>query len=486
MKKTNKKFTAVFLSISMLIMSMLVFMFSGCKNTNGGSADGSDSPLGDDVVAAIGEETVSFTLYKAAYYSYVDYMAQLGGGISTESDLETFQDMILDYLVMDMMALYNAKLDGYELSESERNEAIKQAESELESVYEEYMTYAEQDHESDPAKSVEEYFNEYISALSEYYIGEKLDFDAYSERYTEEMILSYTIEGYKDFVCKDFVVAEEAVAEWYSEQFDVDKEAYTDNPSQYKYDAEYYELYGSTQYDACPQTYIPEGYSRIMDIVIYPEGELSDEYNEKLDRMEEIYDECSDLTFTDALNGNDANAERIAELLDEYRRLDEESSRLYDEFSSAARERIDAAYAELEAGASFADVVIKYTDDTDILNSEAMIAKGQLISLEYQCEYDWSNTVKEIFSMLEMGEYSSVFTDDDGSFHIIYYASDEKAGEVGLDALYDVIEEYVKEETDAAAWDELMETWLDDPNIVRNMELVRSVGREALEEDEEE
>ena len=50
-----------------------------------------------------------------------------------------------------------------------------------------------------------------------------------------------------------------------------------------------------------------------------------------------------------------------------------------------------------------------------------MQTKGQIVSLIYDCDKDWSPTVKEIFGMIEIGEYSNVFEDEDGSLHIIKY-----------------------------------------------------------------
>ena len=53
--------------------------------------------------------------------------------------------------------------------------------------------------------------------------------------------------------------------------------------------------------------------------------------------------------------------------------------------------------------------------------------------------------------------------------HILYYLSDEPAGEVGLDSVKDMID--VQEDE----WNQMLETWKNDESVSLNEELVRSV-----------
>lgn len=446
-----------------------------------------DKPDSDNVVASIGDESISYELYKAAFETYMSYMTQIGGGISSEDDLIVFQDMIMDYLIADMMALYHAQQDGFELSDDEKQEAIKQAEEELEEIYDEYMETAEADYEEDSSKTVEQYFNEYIAALSEYYLGTQLSFDEYSEEYKNEMVRSYTIEAYKDYVCKDFTISDDAIMEWYNNQHESDLEAYESFPEQYKFDQEYFEKYFGIEYDACPVTYVPEGYSRIMDIMVKPSGDIGDEYKEKQDAMKEIYEKYAELAFEDAINDTDSNAEELEKLLDEYKKLDAECESLYNDYIAEARTKIDAAYAEIESGIDFAEVMAKYTENSDVVSSDGEIYEsiklsGQIISLKYDCEPDWSDTVKEIFGMLDVGEYSNVFVDDDGSLHIIKYVCDITPGDISIDEIWDEVSYFVANDSNEDDWNELIETWLQDPDIKRNTDLIRSMGKDFIGE----
>ncbi len=466
-------------------LSVILIIILGCTAMFGCTEH---TPVGTDIVASIGDETINYALYNAAFESYREYMTQMGGGISDEDDLITFQDMIMDYLLVDMLTLYHADKEGFVLSEEDKQAAIKQAESELKDIKKEYMELSRTDNEKDSSKTVEQYFEEYISALSDYYLGEKLNFEQYSEAYTNELIRSQTIEAYKAYVCESFVAPESDINDWYEEQYDLQTESYKEYPEQYKFDQEYFEQYFGVNDDAIPCVYVPKGYSRIMDIVVKPSGKLSEEYEALQTKIKAVYSECSELAFNDALNGDNANKERIAELVKEYKKLQSESDAMYDDYIHDAKEKIDEAYAELESGADFAEVMLKYSENTAVVGDdsnagcEVFQTKGQIISLEYSGASDWSDTVKEIFGMLEVGEYSNIFADDDGSLHIIKYVSDITAGTVELEDVYDSVKTIVKSSSDEKAWSELMDAWLDDSSIKRNTNLIRSIGKDLIED----
>lgn len=476
-----KKFICVFVSLV-----FVCFAFTGCKNQKPSGRVEKPSP--DAIVASIGDEKITYARYAAMFESYLSYYQQFGyNPASDKTSLERFQDDMIDALTSDMITVYRAKNDNFSLSDDVSDRVIADAEKEIQTLREEFMSNAERDYNKDPSKSKEEYFDGYVSAAAEFYTGKALNFREYSEFYKNEMLNAALMEEYKKFVCADFAVSDSAVEEWYNEQLEADEKLYTENPGEYKQHAEYFEMNSGVEKDAYPPVFIPEGYSRIMEIVIVPEGEPDKEYNEKTKRKQEIYDECSLLMFNDALEGTNENAERIAELLEEYRKVNVECGSLYDKYSFDARRKAEEAYAELEKGEPFAQVMLKFTEDPVIIGGEGKKAcekfktDGKLISLTHTCEYeDWSQTVKDIFGTLKNGEYSDVFPDEDGSFRIIYRAGDEKAGRIALEALYGSIQAIVKAESDEAAWKELMETWKDDKDLKIDMELVRSMGCELL------
>ena len=60
-------------------------------------------------ILTIGEEKISFAIYKALYDSYLPYMQSAGyDPLSTRSSLESFQDWLVDSLAKDLVVLYQA------------------------------------------------------------------------------------------------------------------------------------------------------------------------------------------------------------------------------------------------------------------------------------------------------------------------------------------------------------------------------------------
>ena len=284
-------------------------------------------------------------------------------------------------------------------------------------------------------------------------------------------------------------VTDADIADWYEKQLKSDRELYASNPGQYKDNEEYFEKYCGIYDDAAPALVVPEGYSRIMDIVVIPKGELGDDYKKKNEQLDSLREECTSLLFTDALNGDGANSERIAQLISDYKTLQAECDEMYNKFIEPYRAKIDKAFAELEGGADFAQVMLKYTENEYVAGSdsyggcETFRTKGQLISTKHSSSKgDWSSTVKEIYSLLKPGEYSDVFTDTDGSLHIIYRGADETPGEIKLADVIDKVTTIVKATSDTEAWDELLDTWMDDADIVYDKDLIASVGKDYVKE----
>lgn len=474
-----KKFISLFLTISMCIT------LAACAD--GGKTGPSAKPDPLEVVVSIGDETVNYALYESLYNSYLSYMQQSGyNPLANLEELNSFQDWIVDFLVTDVVTLYNAKQNGFTLSEEDVAQMESQADEELKSIYDEYMNYAQEDNSNDPSKTVEEYFNDYMEVLSMHYTGKAMTFEEYSEQYRSELEKTYIITEYKAQVCEEFEVANEDITGWYSEHFNADSSTYASSPAQYKVDQEYFEKYFGIEEDADPPTYAPAGYSRIMDIVVAPEGELSEEYTERIKDMDELYSEYCELSFDDALNGTDENSTRIAEILDEYREIKALTDAEFEEYTAAAAEKINQAYLELEGGAEFSEVMLKYTEDPFVVGddetepSEAFRTVGRVISTEHESPNDWSATLKAQFGELEIGEYSGVFLDEDNSYHIIYYASDIEEGEIPLNSIYDSVEIAAKASSDERQWADLVEDWKDDPDLYINTDVIRLLGMDAL------
>lgn len=86
-----------------------------------------------------------------------------------------------------------------------------------------------------------------------------------------------------------------------------------------------------------------------MDIVVIPEGELGDDYKKKNEQLDSLREECTSLLFTDALNGDGANSERIAQLISDYKTLQAECDEMYNKFIEPYRAKSTRPLQNLKA-----------------------------------------------------------------------------------------------------------------------------------------
>lgn len=444
----------------------------------------------DAVIASIGDQKITLGLFKSAFISYADYYSQMGADpFTSKSDLEYFQDMVLEAVVNDAIILHHAQEDGFALSEAEKSEAENSAAMELEEIRTRLMTQAEELHASDASKTVEQHFDGLIREMSKYYTGTAMSFDEYCEEYKCQLLDTALINAYRQAFADDLTVSETEIADWYEKQLDSDRKLYEEKPGQYFTDAVEYENYGDQYTDVYPPTYTPDGYQRVFDIVVYPNGELGEEYQTLRDEMDDIASRCSELLFSDALSGHNDNSETVAELIANYKALEAQANEMYEAYVATARAKIDEAYAQLLNGVSFKEIMKRYSEakpvgaDEDVV-PQNVLEKGKLISITIDCgDSDWSNTFKEVFAMTPKGEFSSVFTDEDGSLHILMHGEDEPSGSVDSASIKEAIVRIVRNEKTSSEWQNKLSEWRDDPALHIDMDTVRSVGLDRLPAD---
>ncbi|MCR5611996.1 MAG: hypothetical protein K6F68_09250 [Clostridiales bacterium] len=461
--------------------SAALLLLTACANKNKTDNIDRSTP-----VLSIGDESVSFAMYKALFDNYLPYMQYSGHDpLESESSLKSYRDWLVDILSDDLVTLYQAKQSGFKLTEEQEAQLAADTENEINDLYLNFMKVAEQEYSEDNSIPVSAYFDGIVNSESEYYTGVTMGWEDYKEYYRGQARNSAIVKAYREFVCSEFHPADDDITDWYDSAVVNDKAVYTANPERYKTDEEEFEQYFGLRDGVTPVAYVPSGYSRMMQIVVSPEGELSEEYSKKLDRMDEISREYGRLSFEDAVNGTDANASKMTELVNEYKALKESTDAEYEEYIKAAREKIEAAMSEIDEGKPFAEVMLKYTEDKRVVGDEnsegckAFREKGELISLKHTSSADWSQTIKDEFKKLSLGERSDVFMEG-GSFRIIYYASDETSGEVPLEAIYDDIKAVCTAAVQDEQWDALLTEWKKDPALKINEELLNVVGKDSL------
>ena len=457
------------------------FLLPACSlNGKNGKTDDIDR---SKPIISIGEESISFAMYSALFDNYLPYMQYAGNDpYESEDSLQSYKNWLIDILTDDLVTLHQAKKSGFTLNAEQEAQLSEETESELTELYNSFMRLAEQDFADDSSIPVSAYFEGAVNSESEYYTGTAMSWEDYKAYYREQARSSAIVKAYRDLVCQEFLPEEDDISDWYDSAVNADRETYTADPGRYKTDEEEYERYFGVSDGIEPVTYAPSGYSRIMQIVVTPEGELSEEYSQKLERMEEIRKEYGELAFDDDLNNTGRHETRMNELMTEYRALKEATDAEYEEYTASARAKINEALAAINSGEEFADVMLRYTEDTRIIGTEtaegvkAFREKGELISLEYTSSADWSAGIKDEFAKLSIGERSNVFMEG-GSFRIIYYASDEPSGAKPLESLYEDIREVCASAVRDEQWAALVAEWKKDPALTIDEELLKIVGQ---------
>ncbi|MBR5949142.1 MAG: SurA N-terminal domain-containing protein [Clostridia bacterium] len=441
----------------------------------------------DAVVASIGDQKITIGVFNGAFTSYADYYTQMGmDPYASKSDLEYFQDMVLEAVLNDALVLHHASEEGFTLTAEQKFDAEQSAASELEQVKSQLMSQAEQLYASDPSKTIEQYFESLIGDMAEYYTGSSMSFENYCEEYKKQSLDTALVSAYKAAFESDISVSDAEIAEWYEKQLESDKKMYSEDAGKYLQNASEFEAYGEQHTDVYPPTYVPEGYLRIFDITVCADGELSEEYKSLTEEMDKVSAKCSDMLFSDALNGTEEHAEEILKLVEEYKVLKAQADEMYEEHLSSARKKIEEAYALLEDGEDFVEVMkrfteVNYSESEDGSLPQRVIENGELISLTSDCgENDWSATLKEVCGMTAKGEYSSIFADEDGSLHIIMRGDDVPSGAVDQASIRDAIVRIVRSEKSPSAWQCKLDEWREDPALKIDMDTVRSVGADKL------
>ena len=451
----------IFAAALALVLALSIIGCSVAPSAGEGDTAVVDS---DEAVATIGDRKVTFGEYKQLFDAYAQYYAMMGYDISADEEgTKQLQDGIIDALVVNEIIAYQAAQSGYDkLSDEKLAEIEEQAAADLNSIVEEYRKQAESDAEADSSIDVEERLAEYIADEAEAYTGERMTAEEYGKWILENSTESAIGESFKEAMLKDVTVSDEEIKSWYDENLKTQQETYDNNPENYKADKEAEELYGGD-----PVLYVPEGYSRVLHILITPEDAISDEYSEKFSEMEGLKSEYGELAFTVNVEGGEG-ADRLKEIKAEYGKLKAEADKLKDEHLAPSVEKAKEAYGKLQSGEEFSKVAEEYSPDIE--NGE----NGLLISVKHTGSYDWSKEVKDAFAKIKQGEYTEPVKDDEG-VHILYYLSDEPAGEAGLDSVKDRIKELLLSDVREEEWEQMLETWKNDESVHLNEELVRSV-----------
>lgn len=422
-------------------------------------------------IVTIGDEVITFGEYAELFNTYAGYYAMMGYDLENDQEtVQSLQDFIVDTLVEEKVIAYQARENGYDkLSDDKMAEIEVTAAVELEEMMAMLREQANNEAAEDSTINAEERLAELVADETEYYTGTRMTEEEMRQWIVDYYTESEVYQAFREAMLADVTVSDDKVKEWYDNAVAEDEQTYSETPEYYKDDKESEEIYGDY-----PVTYSPEGYKRMLFILIAPEEAMASEYYDKETSIDNLKAEYGELAFEVNVEGGEGS-ERMKEIVAEYKQLKKEMEKLEKEYYAPAMEKAQEAYKRLEAGESFATVMAAYnTQDYEQTD------KGRLISNQYVSDYDWSNEIKAEFATLKIGEYSKVIQDDDGCY-ILYYLGDEPSGNADFDSIKEAIREQLIYEAQEDEWLALVDAWKNDGSVVMDNDLIHSLTYQPAE-----
>ncbi len=423
------------------------------------------------VIAKVGDMEVTKGEYMDLFDYYI-YMYQMYGQdpTSTPDALALFQDDILNAVVSTKATAYQAKLQGYtNLSAEQLAEVNESVQADLDYFKETAQSQAESEVAEDPSLDVQKLKTEIFNEMIEQQFGEKLTEEQLKARLVEEQTTNASIVAMQEAFNAKVTVTDEEVQAAFAEQLTADQAALGADPSGYKASQELFESSGGM-----PPLYVPEGYVRIKHISVLSEEALGADYTEIQAQMQDLADELAKLTLEDEV----ANAARIADIKTEHAAKKVEAETLRNNLFASVKPKIDEAYAKLQSGVSFDDVMKEYTQDPDFAVSEGVenpfYKTGVLLS---DVSEEYSEQIREAVKKLTApGSYSEIILDDEG-YHIVQLVGTEPAGDRKLEDYQEQFKANVLAAKQEEEWYTMVEEWAKDTTIVTTYpDLIRDVG----------
>lgn len=366
-------------------------------------------------------EVEEYLLY---YYSY--------GYIDDYADYSGMVDMLIDYyLELQMLT----DLGFFNFTEEEEDALRAEALNEKEAFVEEYIAYF-------LSEDSEEAREELRKQAMEYYEG-------YEENIYSGLLNQAAYDDWYASVAGNAVTDEDVLAAFNS-YVEEDKAAYAEDIAAYEID--YY--YGYRQF------YMPEGYRRILRVLIEADDTLTEAFLQAQAAWEETLDDNNDPT--------EGTAEAASNL-----------ERARQDLLGSVKEKTDAVYAALEGGASFPEVIALYGEDAFMTVEYGGLEEGYPVHRE-SIMYD-SSFVSAAFGddMVKPGDYSAPAAGSDG-VSILYYMSDIPSGAVELtDELFTDIREYLESMAAEDVLAQQLEEYRNNSSIVINTKAIEEAAEAA-------
>lgn len=387
----------------------------------------------EDVLATIGETTVTRGQYEGYLESLKSYYSNYGYDVTDATILSTLQmfamQTAVEYAVMDQKIIEL----GLSLTETETAAAIEQAKADWEAAINDGLAYYGITEES----SEEERASTLLTVLAE------LEAQGYTEdAYLADMLMYTGYDKLYASITDHVTVSDDDVVAYYNSLVEEDKAIYEDNAAAYEqleYYNQLYAMYGMTEY-ITQAYYKPTGYRLVTHILLEADADLLTAYADAQATYEEqqlTLEEGGEVTDT-LVTAEDVENARLAILAD-------------------VQPQVDEINQKLAEGATFAELIPQYSTDPGMMD-EASIAEGYEVHMD---SVNWVIPFRDAaFTVDNIGDITAPVVTDYG-VHILQYVADVPGGPVELtdamrtsfkatllanaqdDAYYTAIEEWV-------------------------------------------
>ena len=477
-------------ALSALLAIALMLSFAGCakgttNTASSSNATSSDAAYTDEELAQIavkvGDE---YTITKGEILNEYDYMVQMYSyyGMSAPTateDIEAMQDSVIDTLVSDKIQLYQIKLMGITLTAEEQADAEAQTDEQIQYYMDSFRDQAKSEGATDVEARALEIFQEQLEAFKP-----DMDMDGFRAFVLEKFENEALKAALKAKVTEGVTATEEEVQAYYDSLLSSQTEAYTATPADYLNAAEGFQMNGGD-----PMLFTPEGYVRVRTITISPEGEVSADYTTLKTDMDTIASQYGAAAL-DALaakysaSGADTSNATIstseidggAALVSDYLTKKAAADALYEEYIKDARTKANEAYAALQSGTSFTDVLTQYGEDSMYTQYPSFVDSGLLMYVGGE-DTIWDAKLVEAAKLLKDGETTGVIQTGD-MFYILQLVGSEAAGTKTLTDVHDAVKAQVIATAADKLWNETLEKWSNDPALATYFEDVyRDIGK---------
>ena len=403
----------------------------------------------EDVMATVNGTPISRQIYENYLNNLSSYYSYYGYDVTTPENVVALRYMALDTLVQ--LTLMDQKIA--ELGVALTDEELAAAEEEGRTLWVEDVGNALSYYGVTADSTEAERAAAMVQALAE------LETLGYTEEsYIDDAVSNALYIKLEALMVEGAAVREGEVEALYADLVEADRLLYADNAAEYESTLQlnaFALMYGMTEYYT-DVWYIPEGYRNVVHILLPVDAALLDSWGD----LQATWEEQQNLLEEGgSITGEVVTAEEV------------ENAGLA--ALTTVQSQVDEITGRIAAGESFIDLIPLYTADGE-MDEAAEIASGWQVHMDsIFCPVGYRDAV---FSLVNPGDVSAPFVSDEGVY-LVCYVGDAEGGPVPLtQELHEALHAQLLQEAEAAQYQQTMEAWLAEAEIVYSEEAQAFMG----------